>query len=227
MKKIFKAFTLAEVLVTLAIVGVIASLTVPSVIKNYQKKQMAVKLEKIYSTIERAINLAKIDYGDPKIWNWPEDNEFYNSENNFAPIYMKPYLSILKDFSGSKEANCYNKTKYCISISRLDGNKRDARYDCILKDGTYIGFFAGKSFFAVNIDINGEKGPNVWGKDVFRLLYWAGRYSSSCNENCSTNIYPKTKENMILLCRTKGDISTYCLDLIRENNWKVPNDYPW
>jgi prepilin-type N-terminal cleavage/methylation domain-containing protein len=46
-----KGFTLAEVLITLAIIGVVAALTIPSVVKNYQKTQTTAKLRKAWATI--------------------------------------------------------------------------------------------------------------------------------------------------------------------------------
>ena len=49
------AFTLAEVLITLGIIGVVAAMTMPSLIQNYQKKQTAVKLERFYSIMSQAV----------------------------------------------------------------------------------------------------------------------------------------------------------------------------
>ena len=39
----FKAFTLAEILITLGIIGVVAAMTIPTLITNYQKKQTVTK----------------------------------------------------------------------------------------------------------------------------------------------------------------------------------------
>ena len=49
------AFTLAEVLITLGIIGVVAAMTMPSVITNYQKKQTAAQLKKAYSIVSQAL----------------------------------------------------------------------------------------------------------------------------------------------------------------------------
>ena len=66
------AFTLAEVLITLGIIGVVAALTLPAVITKYQKKQTATQLKKVYTTLSQAIEHAKADYGDVSTWGLGE-----------------------------------------------------------------------------------------------------------------------------------------------------------
>ena len=54
-----KGFTLAEVLIALTIIGLIAVITVPSIIQSYNKRVAITKLQKAYTTLERAfINIA-------------------------------------------------------------------------------------------------------------------------------------------------------------------------
>jgi prepilin-type N-terminal cleavage/methylation domain-containing protein len=62
-------FTLAEVLITLAIVGVIAALTIPAVVKNYQKTQIISKLKKVYSAINQAYNMSQAENGMYQTWD--------------------------------------------------------------------------------------------------------------------------------------------------------------
>lgn len=101
-----KAFTLAEVLITLAVVGVVAAMTIPTLISNYKKHTIETKLKRFYSTMNQAIKLSEIDNGSILNWEWLEyDNiedetlgnyrktknglEFYNK-------YLGPYLRTLK-----------------------------------------------------------------------------------------------------------------------------------
>ena len=58
------AFTLAEVLVTLGIIGVVAAITMPSLVTHYKEKQTVVALKKFYSILEQAIRLNQIDNPD-------------------------------------------------------------------------------------------------------------------------------------------------------------------
>jgi prepilin-type N-terminal cleavage/methylation domain-containing protein len=57
------AFTLAEVLITLAIIGVVAALTIPTVVRNYQKQETITRLKKAYSALANTTNLAMAEYG--------------------------------------------------------------------------------------------------------------------------------------------------------------------
>lgn len=63
-----KAFTLAEILITLGIIGVVAAMTMPVLIENYKKKQTVTQLKKIYSALQQSIQLSQNNYGD--ICNW-------------------------------------------------------------------------------------------------------------------------------------------------------------
>ena len=57
------AFTLAEVLITLGIIGVVAALTLPTLIQNHQKQVYVTQLKKAYSTLNNAINKMAVDEG--------------------------------------------------------------------------------------------------------------------------------------------------------------------
>lgn len=63
-----QGFTLAEVLITLGIIGVVAAMTLPALIQKNNNKVVETRLKKFYSAINQAIMLAENDYGDKKIW---------------------------------------------------------------------------------------------------------------------------------------------------------------
>lgn len=66
MKK--NAFTLAEILITLGIIGVVAALTMPSLIQNYRKHVVETRLAKVYSVMNQAIKMTSAEYGEPTVW---------------------------------------------------------------------------------------------------------------------------------------------------------------
>ena len=62
------AFTLAEVLITLGIIGVVAALTMPVLIQNHRNTVVETRLKKFYSAINQAVTMAENDYGEKNYW---------------------------------------------------------------------------------------------------------------------------------------------------------------
>jgi len=57
-----KAFTLTEILITIAIIGIVAALTIPGLINNYKEKSIITALRKIYSELTQATQLATLEH---------------------------------------------------------------------------------------------------------------------------------------------------------------------
>ena len=95
-----KAFTLAEVLITLGIIGVVAALTMPALIANHRKTVVETRLAKFYSTMNQAVIRAEVDFGDKKDWGdigkgFAEDEEGNEDKSKSIPLiwfntYMRP-----------------------------------------------------------------------------------------------------------------------------------------
>ena len=62
------AFTLAEVLITLGIIGVVAAITLPVIIQNHQKHVVENRLKSFYSIINQAVRMSEIDNGPAAEW---------------------------------------------------------------------------------------------------------------------------------------------------------------
>ena len=105
------AFTLAEVLITLAIIGVVAAMTIPTLITKYQEKQTVTRFKWIYSTLANAFTMAVAENGAPETWD-------LNSAEDMANILSK-YMRISE--------KCYN-TAGCLppdlNIVALTGEMR-------------------------------------------------------------------------------------------------------
>ena len=91
-----KGFTLAEVLITLAIIGIVAALTIPSVISNYQQQEFKTGLKKAVSVLNEAIQTNISQEGET-----PYDNYELSS-------YLTRHMNVLKKTSYS--SSCYDKT---------------------------------------------------------------------------------------------------------------------
>lgn len=174
-----RAFTMAEVLITLGIIGIVAAITLPSLIGNYQKKQTAIQLKKFYSIMQQAIATSELQNGEVKYW----DFKIGGNKNTeiFANTYLTPYLKIIKtympeDFPADIHYKCVN-GKNCDSYGEVKNNNPKL----VLADGTMIlatDYFEAKdinnnTISAINIivDINGFKKPNQYGLMFLRFQY--------------------------------------------------------
>jgi prepilin-type N-terminal cleavage/methylation domain-containing protein len=155
------AFTLAEVLITLAIIGVVAALTVPAIVKNYQDVQYKVAYKKAYSDAARVWNLmaanSEIETRKTQYIGGMATNDFPN---------FKSYFNVTKECS-STDKTCFTNTDNAEVFSEYNNKPSGATF--IDSQGRSWGFVEDNYFEAayILVDTNGNKKPNVLGKDRF------------------------------------------------------------
>ena len=121
------AFTLAEVLITLGIIGIVAALTLPSVITNHQKQKTVSYVKKFYNEINNAVRMAVVDNGDVELWMEDYRDDNYSANLKFVQDYILPYIKYLK------VDNC-NTQRVCVYLSygmftyRVDNNGGDIAF---------------------------------------------------------------------------------------------------
>ena len=163
-------FTLAEVLITLAIIGVVAAMTIPMFINNYDKQVKVNKIKKIYSTISQAYSLIIAENGTPI--NWGNLNTQQDYTTRIANLF-KPHLRVVKDCG--YDFGCFPDVYYKL----LNGNRSinfirtdKIRYMMQLNDGSIIAFLSGESGNVIfYYDVNGGKSPNQFGYDLFQFAF--------------------------------------------------------
>lgn len=162
-----KAFTLAEVLITLGVIGAVAVAISPILIKNYQEKVTVKKLKKVYSSFTNATVLAIEENGELSTWNLSSDK--------FVTVFEK-YLKV----ASTCKSNCQTYRPVNLQGSSDYTDLYSSRM--ILADGTYIGhIYINSSTCSINwgsqqlrnscgsfkIDLNGAQKPNMYGRDIF------------------------------------------------------------
>ena len=99
-KKTMTAFTLAEVLITLGIIGVVAALTIPALIANHKKTAVETRLKKFYSVMNQAITQSELENGDKSTWNIDmsvdKDNNDVSDNLEWYNKYLAKYLKTTK-----------------------------------------------------------------------------------------------------------------------------------
>ena len=197
MNKLSKhGFTLAEVLITLGIIGVVAALTIPSLISNYQKSQYVVGLKKAYSQSNNALMALTVAEGSPSDIKatglFTDDFDI----TRFGDAYASQF-NILKNYG----IDGTDLPDDAIVNTQFDGGAPSGSFkDYWNGSGSYMFTTADGTFFAINsagdcttdysggqnnaftqicgemeVDVNGFKKPNYYGRDIFRFLITNGR----------------------------------------------------
>ena len=182
------AFTLAEVLITLGIIGIVAAMTMPVLIGNYQKTQAVNQLKKAYSEISQAIRISEAQYGTIDSWNFSNFSTAQERADYFAQNYIFPNIKILQNCSPSSE-KCWADT-YTIDGAKSNNytNGRAGRNSFITASGYAVYYWlhaTGNGGWFI-IDLNGLKKPNKLGKDVFIfIMSWGNRGSAVTEDKCT------------------------------------------
>jgi len=215
-------FTLAEVLITIGVIGVVAAVTIPNMISNYKKHVVETRLVKFYSTINQAIKLAEADYGDKAGWESYENGVETDDDGNITKTYsedwvnkyVKPYLK-----ADTKITN----TNGLTEIHFHDGSM-------VAVEGTGWHFYPYAEKF--KLDENGKeiwRGKQIDGTYMFHF-YFKPDSTNKWHRNAGVEPYKigwaGTKEDALLRCNPTTNANAYCAALIQLNGWKIPKDYP-
>lgn len=214
-----RGFTLAEVLITLAIIGVVSALTIPTLVQNYKKKVIETRLLKVYSLMNQAIELSTIDNGP--VETWENLGTFANSTATYDDIYawwqfyFAPYLKVQKIEHSLIQENA-------LMVYFLDGS--------VLMVPHYI---YDMSFFPF-----GNTEHVVWGKDRFGFRFYPVLLvpmSESVKYSVNPGFVPYAYDWDGTYDGTKYSNNGYgcfqdgalCTKMIQMNDWKIPDDYPY
>ncbi len=179
-------FTLAEVLITLGIIGVVAAMTIPNLITDVQNKRMYSQLKSTQSILSNAIRLAEEEYGDMTGWN--VKMEYSEADAVAIAKVLKQFLKLALD-CGTMDENgmCSPKVRYkLLSGVEHSGNYYDNKkyYKVVLLNGSAIWWRSAQQDEYRNhdrvavfwIDLNGDKAPNQVGRDLFLYDYERGAF---------------------------------------------------
>lgn len=178
MKKESKiAFTLAEVLITLGIIGVVAAMTIPSLIQSYKEKATVTAVKQSYSIFAQALKMVTIDNPDLSALT----DSSLSAKENSQIMFNEISKHIKKVKSCDVDKKCMGNTYY-LNLN----NEKVSNWDTynnlvtgVLANGTSFWILSlpasisGEETYAgqIGIDINGNKRPNKFGVDFFWFTF--------------------------------------------------------
>lgn len=220
MKKYF-GFTLAEVLITLGIIGVVAAMTLPALIASHRKHEVVTKLEKFYSVFNQAVRMSEAEYGDVEGW-------FKDCGSSSAPTCTPEEVKEWFDQYIGKH----------MQVIKTEINSDNSGILVYLNDGSIIGM--NNYIYDTGLFINKKALDNpLSGINMFNF-----RFNPKLNTGQSTgNEYTinKTLEPYTwswngtrdgLLHTSNGygcgeRYNAFCTKLIQYDSWQIKDDYPF
>lgn len=176
-----KGFTLAEVLITLGIIGVVAAITIPTLMTKIQEKQYQSQYKKIFSELNQAVRLLQADDENPL-------SDCGTFENTCFRDAIAPKLKVVHKCEGSAPNACQEPSTFLNKALNYQGVYVNASWPAITTLSGYTVKFryhrancasaadAGSAWAGeinncgwVQVDVNGKSKPNVVGKDIFFL----------------------------------------------------------
>ena len=205
-----KALTIGELLITMAIIGIIAVLVLPGFLKDYHKKLYVAHLKKVYEMLDNAVNQACTDNNVSYFYQTPYGAS--GNQQDFIDTYFKKSSSSSSSsssdvFSASYTSLYGSSTSFSVQTSGSGWGK--------LTGGEEILFYCDWTGMCVfYVDINSTDGPNIMGRDFFTIALdthtnqLGGEYNSSGDtfdpDNCTASAYGEG-----------------CLELIMRDNWSM------
>lgn len=227
-----KAFTLAEVLITLGIIGIVAAITLPQLINSYKKQVTVEKLKTTYSILSQAIEQSKEANGDIDTWNTSLSNI------DFAKLYILPYIKTISTITTYRSNNFPH--LYTLS-NQYDSHSPFLFWTWnltntpiyVMENGIWLVTQCNsQNSMWITVDINGKNNPNVMGIDGFAFII-----DTKTNQLLPYG-YGKTRDDLTTkntsfngACIRDNSWQYYrggsCAALIMMDGWKISEDYPW
>ena len=219
-------FTLAEVLITLVIIGVIAALTVPNMIIRHQKLETATRVKNVYSELSQVIRMSEANNGPMSTWDFGTTSSVENTRNVMQK-YLLPYFRNINEYSTGSDISItglgiswaginyvYNGTT-AFSIAVFPSEPRIIFFTVApnTKKLKKEGYIPGKTYFYFQIN-NGKIIPFGYMEGKSREDIINGyTYDYGTNIACNKSGVPYSRYS--------------CTFLLMFDGWQIKDDYPW
>lgn len=204
-----KAFTLTELMIALAIVGILAVLLIPNLINNYSKKTMTAALQRNYDAIAGAVKMMMVEDRARLISNTALYKTAGKTVTATAGNFMKKYLKIVKD-CGTETGECFASSYKNLNGGSVTLPTKDSVYCGTMPSGAGVCIAppTSSTVAKVILDVNGVDKPNIAGRDLFTFFIYMDGF---CGNRLSG-------VDDLTICKDNS-YSSGCFSRITKNNW--------
>lgn len=213
----FLAFTLAETLIVMGIIGIVSALTLPNLNSSTGEKEKVAKLKKIYQNLNDAVGRSAAIYG-------PFD-ETGNAGGNFAQTWgdrLTEFMKVSKNCGISTNQGCFSNGKAVTHFKDIKSSSEDSLdssnlvYKFVLADGTSVGLWA-VIIPVVYVNLDGPNKLPVLGKNTFVFFYESKGYGNYKDEIVTKlSLEDTSDEDLLKNCLSK-DGGMGCTDWVIRN----------
>lgn len=196
----------------MGIIGIVAALTMPSLIVNYQKRVTAERLKKMYVTLRTAINLAELDNGPRENWTFASDDE----TKNFYTTQILPHMNCVRIVPTGYSPSCYFADG---SYMQGYGMKSDGLFEVFFYP------FSGKRYLSGQAKGMGQRYA-LYYSTYLNQRFESIRYSGNINKYTRDYLLNSGPGNFSCKNSTIKDYRS-CFYVIMKDNWEIKKDYPW
>lgn len=201
MKK--KGFTLSEVLITVVVIGIVAAMTIPTLMNDYHYKTYSAKIKKSVYEFSSAVDTFITEEGKTSLTS----TSLFGDSG--LDKFMTNKFNVIKTCSNSSDG-CF-----ASSYKSINGSNSNGNFSCsksyTLADGSAVCLTIGedKKNVTLNIDINGTESPNMGGRDMFSFTVDSNGVVKDTDVNESKCKGSSVGDSCFSLLRDKGFVMDY------------------
>ena len=225
------AFTLAEVLITLGIIGIVAAMTLPAMIMNHRKQVTVNKVKKFYTVMSQATNSAIAEYGSMEDWQGFTTTRNGEEMQNWFDTYLKPYLKVIDEFVKTDEETGYSTLFVVLSdgsvlsmVNWAGSAKSDDNANHVQDNHNgliHLSYLTDKKLID---DVDSRIGcVNTFSFLFYSPLkdqYFFQPYTYQANT-------PEKYNREFFIEQVKGGNTQYCAAIMMFDGWQIKSDYPF
>ena len=200
------AFTLAETLIVMGIIGVVAALTIPNLNSSTADKEKVAKVMKVYSNLKDAFGRAEAVYGSVDEWFSGDANA--TAQATRAGERLSEFLKVSKNCGVTTNGKCFGAGQNILylngTVTSVNYDTSATNYKLVLADGSSLAVQVSSNVLLFNMNIDGSTKASKLGKNTFKFRadHESGVTSNPANATISGATFKSR-------CFKTGEMCTY------------------